>query len=484
MYYDKHDPTVVHETILKDIVDVLSDVKDIDEIEFELGKNKSFKSIASASSNLTLVFPVLCSTDMDITSAQMISKAIERKCVAMLQILFSAFAINNADDAVEYIKKFHSNMRMTDRMDLDSFVSYVDDFVRKLDETAPIKVDKTLYDVLKEDFKRNMAYYIATDCISESSINDYTVYPSGVLGGATVLKEAPGPSDAYDHYERAIKDVGNQLSRVAYDANRTARSAIRSLGNIRVNVTTGGGGSKKSDNDSQDLKNYAEYFSKQIMPTDIKKANELMPTTMMVNFIRPGKDGADAITTTAIIGVKAKLYPVSSMDIIDRIKAKSKDSNAFNNFIRATTREISFWKDFVFAIDKAKLDALSSSRRGSSSPVWKLLERRAMKSRIRRNLRMTNDATAITTLVMSQNEVEWLLKNDNIDMMNPYTARALMEQFNLLGITIVDESIEVAKFIFDTGDDDYESLTFSSLERESSDSTYKRVVNLMTKMGR
>ena len=92
----KNDPRVIHETILKDIVDVLSDVKDIDEIQFELGKSKSIKSIADATSNLTLVFPVVVSTDMDITSAMMISKAIERKCVAMLQMLLSAFQITDA----------------------------------------------------------------------------------------------------------------------------------------------------------------------------------------------------------------------------------------------------------------------------------------------------------------------------------------------------------------------------------------------------
>lgn len=471
MYYDKHDPTVVHETILKDIVDVLSDVKDIDEIEFELGKNKSFKSIASASSNLTLVFPVVCSTDMDITSAQMISKAIERKCVAMLQMLFSAFTINDADDAMDYIKKFHTNMRMTDRMDLDTFVSYVDDFVKKMDESAPITVDKKQYEAVREDFKRNMDFYLNTNCISENSLNDYSIIPGGVLGGErTVLKEAPlGPSDPNDHFLRSFNAAMNK-----------AASTIAKNAEISVNYSV----QQKKEDSSGVLKNMGDFHSKQIMPTDIKKANELMPTTMLVNFVKPGKDGGDAITTTAVIGVKAKLYPVSSMDIIDRIKSKSQDTNTFNNFIRATTREISFWKDFVFAIDKAKLDALSSSRRGSSSPIWKLLERRAMKSRIRRNLRMTNDATAITTLVMSQNEVEWLIKNDNIDITNPYTARSLMEKFNLLGISIVDESIEVAKFIFDTGDDDYESLTFASLEREASDSTYKRVVNLMTKMGR
>jgi hypothetical protein len=57
-----------------------------------------------------------------------------------------------------------------------------------------------------------------------------------------------------------------------------------------------------------------------------------------------------------------------------------------------------------------------------------------------------------------------------------------MESYNLMCFVIVDEVNEYAKFLFDTGEDSFETLSFSSLERESSDSTYKKVVNLMTKM--
>lgn len=474
--YDPKDRRVVHETILKDIVDVLSDVKDIDEIEFELGKNKSFKSIASATSNLTLVFPVVCSSDIDISNSMMVSKAIERKCVTMLQMLFSAFTINDAKDAISYISKFHTNMRMTDRMDMDTFVGYVDQFVRKLDEEAPITVDRAKYEAVKEDFKKP-DFYLNMNCISEHSIAEYYVYSAGMLGNSkTVVRE----DIADGQVVRLVGDVSADGSEMVKAAMDVAKNAVNHMSSqIKAAQTR----SDQKD-DSQYHKNMADALTKQILPSDIKKANELMPTNMIINFINPGEDGGDAILTSAVIGVKAKLYPVTSMDIIDRIRTKNKDNNGFNNFIRATTREISFWKDFVFAVEKAKLDALSSSRRGSSSPIWKLLERRALKSRIRRTFRMTNDATAITTLVMSQNEVEWLMKNDNINMMNSYTARSLMESFNLMGISIIDESVEVAKFIFDTGDDEYESLTFSALERESSDNTYKRVVNLMTKMGR
>lgn len=488
----RNDCSVMHETIIKDIVDVLTDIKNVDEIQFELNKSKSFKSIASASDALTLVFPVVVSSDMDISTAMMVSKAIERKCVAMLQMLFSAFTINDAKDAIEYISKFHKNMGMSDRMDYDKFVDYVDDFARKLDESAPIHVDKAKYDAIREDMKNNMDFYLDMDCINESSINDYSVLPKTISGSRMILKEArtrikydnEGDGNQYNASHQTLNQGNFGGSR--FDGiNIIAKDKDLSLStDIKTSNTTITKQIKQEDR-STIKKNQAEFFNKQVLSNqEIKKANELMPTTMIINFITPGQDGGDAIQTNAVIGVKAKMYPVSSMDIIDRIKAKNKDNNGFNNFIRATTREISFWKDFVFAVEKAKLDALSSSRRGSSSPIWKLLERRALKSRIRRTFRMSNDATAITTLVLSQNEVEWLMKNDNIDMTKQYTANSMMESFNLMGICIVDESIEVAKFIFDTGDDDYESLTFSALERESSDNTYKRVVNLMTKMGR
>ena len=94
----------------------------------------------------------------------------------------------------------------------------------------------------------------------------------------------------------------------------------------------------------------------------------------------------------------------------------------------------------------------------------------------------TNDSTAITTLVMSQNEVDYIKKEFHIDISDVYNTRILMESYNLLGISIVDESLEIAKFMWDTGEDLWETVAFNNLERESNDNTYKKVVNLMTKV--
>ena len=51
-----------------------------------------------------------------------------------------------------------------------------------------------------------------------------------------------------------------------------------------------------------------------------------------------------------------------------------------------------------------------------------------------------------------------------------------------MAVCIVDELNEIANFIYDTGNDVYEQVAFRSLERESADNDFKKMVTLMTKM--
>lgn len=466
----------VHETIIRDIVDILADLKDYDEVEFELSRKdpaKGIKSIAAASSNLTLVFPVVAPSDLAIETASMACKAIERKCVTMLQMLFSAIQITNADNAFEYLAQFHKNLNLGPSMSVDNFINTMDKIATSLESVNLAKVDRRAIEAIKEDMK-NLNFNLPDD-VNPVSIKDYKVHSSVMPNAHNIVSyysEGGLTPDQIDKNQRAVDYVRNKQER-----GTTAVTSI--LGKFAQN---NGGGTSKAESPSRTRLNDTEYFTKQILPTDVKKANELMPTLMVINFIK-ASDSADSIQTTAVIGVKAKLYVVDSMDMANRLKLKVNDTNWVAKLVRASTREISFFKDFVFAIDKAKLDAFSQSRAGgSSNKLWKVLERRSLKSKIRRTLNMTNDATAITTILISQDIVEYLRKMDNIDLESVNTIRPIMESYNFMGICILDEASEIAKFIFDTGDDIFESISFTHLEREASDTTYKKVVNLMTKM--
>lgn len=226
--------------------------------------------------------------------------------------------------------------------------------------------------------------------------------------------------------------------------------------------------------------------SKMLIDTDVKKANEMIPTLMNVTFTQMVGKGSNQypVNASVVVGVKAKMIPLDSMDIMNRIINKNKDNNFFIKFFRSTTREISFVKDFVLAIDKAKSDALSFSTKGKSSKIWKILERRASKSRVKRVVNTNNSAMAISTLIITADEAEALKKMNNIDMYNPTTAASIMESYNLMAFGIVDDTLETFKILKDNGDYNFETYAYSALEREMSDRTAKAVANVIAKSSR
>jgi len=417
-----NNPMQIHETIIRDIVDVATGLSAEGEPLKGIFNKQSYSSIAKGASNLTLVFPVISEESVGIDPARMCCKSIERKAVVMLQMLFSALCISDSKNAIDHIKNFHTNIEIDDELDIGEFISVMDKMT--MDESSGIDVvDPTTYKRVKEDMK-NINFHL--DEGFNAPLNRFTIDPS--------MEDIPiREAD----YAGALNTVG-----------RTVKDA-------------------------------SDFYANQQIATDIKKANELVPTLMVIKFFSTTTDG-QSIPTTAVIGVKAKLQYVSRQDMIDRIVVKNKDKNGLFNFLRASTREISFWKDFVFAIDRAKLDALSSTGRGSSNKIWKLLERRAIKSRIKRFTGMMNDASSITTLLISKETSDSLVKEYQIDPLRPRMIMPIMEAYNLMAIAVVDDVNEKVSFLFDDGSGEYEVISYAHLEREESGNS-KKIINLLAK---
>ena len=622
------DQRIVHETVLRDIVSLIAGGKDtidpdkiVDRITGTERNQFSYKNISRVAKDLTLTFPVIISDAVSVETASMISRAVERKTVGMLQMLFSAIQVSNAGSALEYLKNFHTNLDTDHNMGVDDWiglgnqlvtreeveryanlnidqmiqenpVEYIKDTSGKLvnaitqaggkvasgvsntlsnvkdrvsflpkfgkdkmndaaataskiadkikgkeEEVGFTITDEKLFVEAITNFIQLKDFYLEEN-YSERSLNDYSINRS--LGtvmetalpkedkGTTYVMNIPVSEEAISEEEEARIKINGFLTKTnsldaalnegpydtvaAANVNNTSDPEIdnvqriendarreydrdpngRNTQNYLAAINTSSqlrdrsaararANAEFSHSAAKARKDIYDTFNKQIVPSDVAKVNELVPTMMIINFV--STKGDTPISSTAIIGVKARLQYVSSSDMMERLVSKNEDKNGLFSFIKATTGQVSFWKDFVFAIKKAKVDSVATSGKGSSSPVWKMLEHRAIMSKFRRWTGSVNDAAAITSLVFSKAEADYLKKYERMDIMRSNTAHTIMNAYNIMALIVVDENTEKVHFLYDDGSGSYETMSFSHLERQGNgaDGAYKKVINLLTK---
>ena len=218
----------LHETIVRDIWDVINDVKDFDEIEWIQSRNNT-GSIARRASNLVLVFPVLVSSSISYPTAVIVSKAIERKCASLMQILFASSQFTNSDNLYDYLKNFHSNLDLRAGYNLDDMIDAID----TLAQEGKVEItNREAIDAIREDMN-NINFYL-TDEYNTRSLNDYKIRKNMYGESYVTLNEAPISM--------------NQSQYSAYTKGR---------------------------------KELSDAFKSQLTQPLCDKANELMPTTMI-----------------------------------------------------------------------------------------------------------------------------------------------------------------------------------------------------------
>ena len=426
------DSQELHKTIMRDIISLNEDSSIGDVINLinrgaEFGNkfiNTRSGSINKRVSDLVLVFPVLVSTSLKMETAILISKAIERKCISMMQLLLSSvnlYSHSDVKDIYDFIGKYHKNIN-TSGVTLDDFINAMDSMVSNREAVV---VDKESYNAVMECMKGiNIA---AKSALRETAVNDYEI-------------------------------------------NKTMYG--------RVNVTLEANNNGNKDNNP--FKTYKASGAKpEIISADINKANELLPTLMTVNYITKLDTGT--VERSGVIGIKAKMYPVDHAEIVGRLSSKYSDNNTLFSLIRCSTKEKSFFKDFAFALEKTKWDAINIAKGSVNSKMFRLLERRAARNKLK--MLKIGDGSPITSLVISQEEVEYLKKYSNMDLEKINTARVILNGYNLMRIVIVDDSLEIAKFLEDN-EGIFETLTYDALAKEDKNGDYKKIVNLMAQLNR
>lgn len=451
--------SLMHEGILGDVLSLLVSNTVVKNHEKRKNNDNVYLkgSVSRYTKNLVMTFPVICDNTLSVDTAQMINRANERNAATMMQMLLSSVSLKG-NSAAEVLSKFHknvdSNMDITDFIDkvdsLSDFAAHESAIDRAKQREALTEMTKILPQVMKT---------FPADSFNERSVNDYLVRNSRYNNDLIVYeaqKPNPQPKMASDLDQEKFE---HQKQEDEYKKSKDAREYELKKGE------------------------YGLKTMPKLVDSDVKKANELQPTLMVININDVDNDGNILNRINFLAGIKSRLITCDSVDIAERVSAKNKTRLNMKNLIRATSGEINFVKDFLLCIKQAKVNAKNAVKKGETARIWDILERRGIMNAKNKSVANGNDASAITTLIVNMETVNYIKSAYKVDLQKPSEAAKLMEDYNLMGLVLADEANEVAHFIYD-GNRDYESVSYFALQKDVSDKSYKKTINLINQAGR
>lgn len=215
---------------------------------------------------------------------------------------------------------------------------------------------------------------------------------------------------------------------------------------------------------------FDDLNTKMLTDNDTRKANELVPTMLHIRLRCINDEGSYAGNVDFMLGIKAHMHLVKHQEMMTHLMYGLTNKGKFFNFLRWTSGEISFFKDFLFNIKETKRDV--ANRSAGADKFWLNAKRYKKLSQLNDRLPGTNRLLPNSTIVVSRDEVDYIKTNYGYDLLNSAVANKLIDEYYLLGFVVVDASTQIIHFLFE-GRMDYESITFSGLERENSDDSRK-----------
>jgi len=299
----------------------------------------------------------------------------------------------------------------------------------------------------------------------QPNVNDSTV----VNGKATVNSPNKRNENSNGPKERPNEDVSAAQARANVENEKRKKEA--NAAELKMNI--------EKDNQLNRART-----SVKLSDNDIKKCNELVPTTLSVSVQQIKGDNFGTMLNF-VLGIKGVMHPVNSEEMVSNLLDGYKSGNKFFNFLRWTSGEISFFKDLLFNIDGIKEDVVKKHNKGSH--WWTTLKRNRTLARTKNAIgNITKGKNRIlpnATIVCSMEEVMEIQDVYGVDLMEVRNVLRLMDRYFLLGFVVVDESQELCYFIFD-GERDYQALSFKGLERENNNKNDFKDIYKMINSGR
>ena len=476
----------------------------------------SYSSIANAASKLIAVFPVLTSRTVSFDTARMTSKYIEQISCQFFMFALQQANISNAKDGIAYLRQFHQNLNMGDD-NTDAVIaamqSWIDAYTKGTQESttfADVLNNEVLSEAMVDPFMMqsddvkisasdmrelmhamqesvNIQFYDTK--LNPLSIDDYVVreFAGGdyrVTVSPYVLNEAKAnkrkANNSYNEnkeqhrHEEEMNKILNDRMKIYQNAQseRDKQDAENEKQQKEDQKST------SRDNDWKDA-NRIHNNTAILKDQDIKKMNDAVPSILIVKFYQKNSnDAVSSVATEFLIGIKSKVVPITTTEILRRIMNDNKDGQKFLKFMRVITGELKA-SDVLLGLSRIADDVKSYKVKGARGDIWTLLQNRAVAAKEQVRSGKHNDFSAITTVLISQQDADELYREENFDINDPKNAIHFMQSYNLMGFAIADDSNEVLHLLLDNGSKNFEDISYRMLERETQDSTYKKLINLM-----
>lgn len=425
-------------------------------------------SISKYTNNLTMSFPMLCDATLPIDTATMISTANEYNIVDMLQKLFSSVSIKG-DNGVEILRSYYKGI--DNNMSMEDMIEFLDDLVVGESAITDAELRSAIQEMCAE--LRNPKFF-PHESISENSLNDYLVYGNDRY--MSIREDSRQPS------QQDIDEEKRKQEHASHERQKNLRDAAK---NNRERQKNDREKEKQNGQDYASIKRVQDDINKlnqnRLVAQDVKKQNQLQGTLMVINFVDVVGQGRGQIAKTFVAGVKSRIIPVEAQDIVERLAEKNpgKNGSGLSKFVKFTTGEISLSQMISNAFTQTKLKAKNAAKNKSGiGRMWDILEKRGIANNAAKLRRVSNDASAITGLVISQETANFLKNSYDFDIERVKNAKQIMDAYNLMSIFIADEANEVVKSIYD-GNGEYEYASYSSMHKDVADKNYKKIINLL-----
>lgn len=484
--------------VLKEINDVLKDLKDVAK-ELKVHSNTlKGSSIARMSATSTLQFPVIMSRSVNIDTASAVTKAVERQYAIFVQMVISMnpfLDLSKGEDITKYINKIHQNNPTALDLVESCMNVYTDEtyglfMLTSINEGCNgslLKSNKDQLFCVEDHLNKNSVndlYKPATTTLSiaESSLNYFCKQNNIEVVTEGVDDVSRAIDGATDQFELNKIKVKNDYMKMASDVE-ARNNNMKFNAQMQAERTKADMAAQRSKFNLDLQKAESEFRANTVVKladNDVKKANELVPTTLTVTLqlIKGDNFGGNQ---NFVIGVKGLMHPVNSNEMISNLLDGFKSGNKFFNFIRWTTGEISFLKDLLFNVDEIKEDVIKKHSK-TNSHWWSTLKRRKALARTK-NAFGKAKILPNATIVCSMEELMEMKDAYNVDLMDPKNIKRIMDRYFLLGFVVVDESQELCYFMFD-GESEYQALSFKGLEKENNNKNDFKDIYKMINNGR